>query len=62
MKIVIEVYGGLITSVYAPGSAEVEIFDLDVSDFPDIGEREEADRNATELKAIKENPKFIKVW
>ena len=62
MKIIIEVYGGLVTNVYADGSAEVDVFDLDVSFFPDIEEQEEADRRAAELEAIKANPKFIKVW
>ena len=62
MKIIIEVWGGLVANVYANGSAEVEIFDLDVSDFPDPGEREEVDRRAAELKTITENPDYKKIW
>ena len=62
MKIIIEVWGGLVTNVYADGSAEVEIFDLDISDFPDPGERDAADRRAAELKTKKKNPEFKKVW
>lgn len=62
MKIIIEVWGGLVANVYANGSAEVEIFDLDVSDFPDPGEREAADQRAAELKTITENPDYKKIW
>jgi len=62
MKIIIEVVGGLVTNVYADGSAEVEVFDLDISVFPDIGEREETDKRAAELKATIAKPEFIKVW
>lgn len=33
MKIIIEVKGGLVQAVYANGDVDVEVVDLDVSDF-----------------------------
>jgi hypothetical protein len=38
MRIVIEVSGGMVQTVYADGPVSVEVVDLDVSEFPGLGD------------------------
>lgn len=40
----------------------VEVYDIDVSEFPDPGEAEEADQKAREFEALRKNPDWFDVW
>lgn len=62
MKIIIEVKGGLVQAVYANGDVDIEVVDLDVSDFPDEGEQESADRRREEMETIVKQKGWKNVW
>lgn len=40
----------------------VEVYDLDVSDFPDDGEQDEADKKEVELEELVKSPGWRNVW
>lgn len=54
VKAAVEVRGGLVQSVIA--------YDLDVSDFPDDGEVDEADRKGREFTELSNRPDWGSVW
>ena len=59
VEIAVEVKGGMVQNVYAnqPSSiVDVEVYDLDVSDFPDADELDE------EIDKIKDNPDWHHIW
>lgn len=58
----IRVKGGLVQTVYSNSDVDVDVYDLDVSDFPDEGEAKEADRKEKELDALCSNPGWRAVW
>lgn len=62
MKIIIKVQYGLVVGVYADGDAEVDVVDLDVSDFPDEGEQEDSDKRREEMEATIAQPNWRCVW
>lgn len=52
----------MLRSVYSNSDVDVDVYDLDVSDFPDEGEAEEADRKEKELDELCSNPGWRAVW
>lgn len=62
VKVAVEVSGGLVSNVYANADLGVEVYDLDVSDFPDEGEQETADAKAKELADLINSPEWERVW
>lgn len=56
------VEGGLIQSVYANGDVSLDVYDLDVSDFPDEGEAEEAERRRNVFQTIAADPAYHSVY
>lgn len=62
VDVAIEVSGGMVQNVYSNGAASVEVYDLDVSDFPDESEVKEADRKEAELHAIVNSPGWERIW
>ena len=62
MKIIIHVEGGLVQAVYANGDVDVDVVDLDVSDFPDEGEQEAADNRRTEMETTIKQEGWKNVW
>ena len=62
ISIAIEVQGGMVRNVYANGNVDVEVYDLDVSDFPDPDEAENAYSRATALQELSQDPTFHRVW
>lgn len=41
---------------------DVDVYDLDVSDFPDDGEEDEADRKELEFTELSNRPDWGSVW
>ena len=61
VRVAVEVRGGLVANVYANVGLDAEVFDLDVSDFPDEGEQEAADAREKELQELIESPEWGRV-
>ena len=62
VKAAVEVRGGLVQSVIANAGIDVDVYDLDVSDFPDDGEVDEADRKGREFTELSNRPDWGRVW
>lgn len=65
VEVVIHVEGGMVQAVYASGkkaTLDVTVLDLDVSDFPDDGEQEEADDKRARLEEIEGSEEWRAVW
>lgn len=62
VSVAVEVEGGLVQNVYANADVSVEVYDLDVSDFPDEGEPEAADAKKKELEELIKSPGWECVW
>lgn len=62
VNVAVEVSGGLVANVYANAGVDIEVYDLDVSDFPDEGEQEMADVRAKELGSLIKKPGWNRVW
>lgn len=58
----IEVQGGLIQNIYANAGIYPDVFDLDVSAFPDKGEEDDVAAKAASLNEIKNRPGWRNVW
>lgn len=61
-RVAVRVKGGLVEEVYSNADVSVEVYDLDVSDFPDDGEQDEADRKEAELESLVKSPGWRAVW
>ena len=61
-KIIVEVFGGMVKNVYANDDVEVEVFDLDISDFPDEGECETVDQRKAEMNKTLCGCGWRRVW
>ena len=62
VQIAVRVKGGLVEEVHANADVSVEVYDLDVSDFPDDGEQDEADKKEAELDELVKAPGWRAVW
>ena len=62
VKAAVEVRGGLVQSVIANAGIDVDVYDLDVSDSPDDGEVDEADRKGREFTELSNRPDWGSVW
>ena len=62
VKAAVEVRGALVQSVIANAGIDVDVYDLDVSDFPDDGEVDEADRKGREFTELSNRPDWGSVW
>lgn len=62
MKIIVKVEGGMVQAVYADGEVEVDVVDLDVSDFPDEGEQDAADKREEELNKTVKQKGWKQAW
>ena len=61
-NIAIKVEGGLIQAVYSNTDVNVDVYDLDVSDFPDFDEQKEADERREALEKIRMSDDWRCVW
>ena len=62
VELAVEVKGGLVQAIYANADIFPEVFDLDVSDFVEDSEVEEADIKAAELEKLKQQPGWRAVY
>lgn len=62
IQVAVEVAGGIVQTVYSTADVSVEVYDLDVSDFPDEAEQNEACCKATVLKKLQNDPSWKSVW
>lgn len=62
VELAVEVKGGMVQNIYANTDVSADVYDLDVSDFPDEGEQDEADRKEAELNERVKAPGWRNVW
>lgn len=62
LSVAVEVRGGLVQAAYANGDIFVDVYDLDVSDYPDPGEQEAADKLEANLKELVSSPSWHTVY
>lgn len=62
VEMAIRVRGGQIQAIYANADVSPDVYDLDVSDFPDEGEQETADDKEAELEQRTSQPGWRAVW
>ena len=62
VQVAVRVKGGLVDEVHANADVNVDVYDLDVSDFPDEGEQDEADKKEVELEELVKSPGWRNVW
>lgn len=62
LSVAVEVHGGLVQAAYANGDIFVDVYDLDVSDYPDPGEQEAADKLEANLKELVSSPSWHMVY
>lgn len=62
VQVAVRVKGGLVEEIHANTDVSAEVYDLDVSDFPDEGEQDEADKKEAELEERVKAPGWRAVW
>lgn len=62
VQVAVRVQGGLVQNVHANADVSVNVYNLDVSDFPDEGEQDEADKREAELEELAKAPGWRAVW
>lgn len=62
VQVAVRVQGGMVQEVHANADVNVDVYDLDVSDFPDEGEQDEADKKEAELEELVKAPGWRAVW
>ena len=60
--VAVRVQGGLVQAVYADAPVSVDVYDLDVSDFPDEQDLAEHDEAAEQIEKIAADPAFHCAW
>lgn len=62
VQVAICVKGGLVESVYSNAGIDADVYDLDVSDYPDEGEQDEADLREAEMNERISAPGWSAIW
>lgn len=62
VQVAIRVKGGLVTDIFANADLEADVYDLDVSDFPDAGEEAEADKRKSKIEKLSKTPGWRAIW
>lgn len=60
--VAVKVHGGLVQSVIANADVDLDVYALDVSDFPDEGEEDEADERRRVFEELASRPDWRSVW
>lgn len=60
--VAVKVHGGLVQSVIANADVDLDVYDLDVSDFPDEGEEDKADERRRVFEELASRPDWRSVW
>lgn len=62
VRVAVEVEGGLVQNIYSNTDVYPDVYDLDVSSYPEEGEEDEADQKRAELDEVKNQPGWRSVW
>lgn len=62
VQVAIKVHEGMVHSVISNAGVDVDVYDLDVSDYPDEGEQDEADKLEKEFNELSNQPGWGDVW
>lgn len=62
VDIAVRVKGGMVQQIISNAGVNAEVFDLDVSDFPDEGEEEEAYDKEAEYEKLQTTPGWAEIW
>lgn len=62
VQVAVEVEGGLVQNIYANADVYPDVYDLDVSSYPEEGEEDEADQKRAELEELVNTPGWRSVW
>lgn len=62
VDIAVRVKGGMVQQIISNAGVSAEVFDLDVSDFPDEGEEDEAYDKEAEYEKLLKTPGWEEIW
>ena len=62
IKVAVKVHGGMVQSAIANADVDLDIYDLDISDFPDEGEEDEAEARKREFEELASRQDWRSVW
>lgn len=62
VKVAVKVRGGMVQSIIANTYVDADVYDLDVSDFPDDGEEDEAMLREKEFDELYKTPGWREIW
>lgn len=63
VSIAVEVSGGLVQNIYSDGErVGADVYDLDVSMYPDEGEEDEAAEKNRQIEAIRQDPAWRRIF
>lgn len=62
VEVAVKVHGGLVQSAVANADVDLDVYDLDVSDFPDEGEEDETDERRRVFEELASRPDWRSVW
>lgn len=63
VRVAVHVEGGMVQAVYATSEdVDIEVYDLDVSSYPDEGEEDAADSKRRHLEEIKGSLDWSCIW
>lgn len=62
VRVAVEVEGGLVQNIYSNTDVYPDVYDLDVSSYPEEGEEDKADQKRAELDELKNQPGWRIVW
>jgi len=62
VHVAVNVQGGMVQGTIANADVGVDVYDLDVSDFPDEGEKDAADAKRAEYEELSKTPGWREVW
>lgn len=62
VQVAVRVKDGLVRSIYANTDVGADVYDMDLSEFPDEDELKDADKKQAELDALIKSPGWRPVW
>lgn len=62
VQVAVRVKDGLVQSIYANTDVGADVYDMDLSEFPDEDELKDADKKQAELEVLIKSPGWRPVW
>lgn len=62
VKVAIKIHEGMVKSVISNAGVDVDVYDLDISDYKEEGEEDEADQMEKEFNELSNLPDWGDVW